>query len=86
MPRDTLAKKMLLQPKCWVKNPPKNGPRDSPKFIATAFIPRTFPCSPAGNTEVRITNIIALPIPCNILKEISMTADVDTAGRKDERV
>ena len=66
-PRSTLKKNMLLQPRCCVRTPPKNGPTESPRYIAAVFMPRALPLSPAGNTEDRIAMavliIMAPPIP-----------------------
>jgi|GEM_PF-5953344 len=30
IPSGTLMRKMLRHPKCWVRNPPMNGPRERP--------------------------------------------------------
>jgi hypothetical protein len=90
IPKGRIARKTLLQWKCWVRRPPRTGPRESPVYTAATLIPRTLPLSWGGKTEVRIASpvakIIALPIPWRMRKRMSWKAEEATAQSKEERV
>jgi hypothetical protein len=89
-PKGTFTRKMLLQPKCNVRNPPKKGPIESPRYTAATFIPKALPLSSGGKTDVKratpVPNIIAAPIPWKIRKQISIMADLERIIEKEATV
>ena len=85
-----MAKNTLLQPKFCVTNPPMKGPSDSPTYTAATLMPRTWPRSLIGNTDVRIATpvpkIMALPTPCSTLEPIRSGAVGAIPEKSEARV
>jgi len=69
-------RKILLQSRWWTINPPMEGPAEQPVYTVATTIPIALPLSEGGKRELKIAIHVAIiidaPVPCIILKRISI--------------